>query len=144
MLKDLQNECWESTKRRGFFRDENIPSACRNAHQMESILFTTAQTGRMARSMRKNHSVEATRPHGNVLVNDALLMSQVLRLIEEVGELCQAVRTGIKDDAIIEAADVQVTLANVASVLGVRLDDTTRAKLAADERRGILHGEAAR
>lgn len=144
MLRELQTECWESTKRRGFFLDENIPSACRNTHQMTALLIAAEQVGNLARGMRKNHSVPATPPNGNGMIGDALLMSQVCRMFEEVGELAKALRANIRDEATVEAADVAVTLNNVCTVLAVRLEDITRAKLAADQRRGLLHGEVVR
>lgn len=144
MMIELQTAAWESVKGRGFFRDENIPPACRNQLQMESFLTNVENMGRLARFVRKNHSVPSTAPMGNALIGDALLMAQFVRLVEEVGELARAILSNDKDNAITEAADVYITDANIATTLGAILDDSVRAKLTADERRGLLHGEVVR
>lgn len=144
MTIELQTAAWESVEGRGFFRNENIPAACRNQLQMESFLTSVENIGRIARFVRKNHSVSATPPAGNALMGDALLMAQFVRLAEEVGELARAILSNDKDNAIIESADVYVTNANIATTLGAILDETVRAKLAADERRGVMHGEVMR
>lgn len=146
MMIELQTAAWESVKGRGFFRDENIPPACRNQFQMESFLTNVENMGRQARFVRKNHSVPTalTLLGGDDLIGDALLMAQFVRLVEEVGELARAILSNDKDNAITEAADVYITDANIATTLGAILDDSVRAKLAADERRGLLHGEAVR
>ena len=136
----LQNECWLSVERRGFFHDENIPAACHNMHQMESFLSTVEFNGRLARYVRKNYSVPAGTPP-NALMADALLLAQFVRLVEEVGELAEAIANGDTSAALTESADVYVTLANVHTALGGDLESTVSAKLQADELRGQMHGE---
>lgn len=144
MMTELQIAAWESVKSRGFFKDENIPPACRNLMQMESLLTNVENIGRLARFVRKNHSVPATPPMGNEMMRDALLLAQFTRMVEEVGELARAILSGDKHAAIVESADVYVTNANIHTTLGGILDDTVRAKLAADEQRGVMHGEVVR
>ena len=135
----LQTECWESVARRGFFHDENIPTACHNVYQMEYFLAQVTALGKSARGLRKNASVTAGNGYG--FLEHKLLLSQLLRLVEEVGELADAVQDNNQADAITEAADVFVTLANVMTALGGDLESTVRAKLQADELRGQMHGE---
>lgn len=144
MMTELQTAAWESVKSRGFFKDENIPPACRNLMQMESFLTNVESVGRLARFVRKNHSVPATPPMGSELMRDALLLAQFVRMVEEVGELARAILNGNQKHALIESADVYVTNANIHTTLGGILDDDVRAKLAADEQRGIMHGEVVR
>ena len=135
----LQSECWESVERRGFFHDENIPTAYHNVFQMECFLSDVERIGKVARRLRKNASVTAGNGYG--FLEHKLLLSQLLRLVEEVGELADSVQDNNQADAITEAADVFVTLANVMTALGGDLESTVRAKLQADELRGQMHGE---
>lgn len=141
---DLQTAAWTATESKGFFDGANIPAACHNQLQMESFLSNVENVGRLARFVRKNHSVPATLPAGNDLLRNPLLLAQFVRLVEEVGELSAAILSGDKESAIIESADVYVTNANVHTTLGARLVDSVPAKLNADMKRGYMHGEVAR
>jgi phosphoribosyl-ATP pyrophosphohydrolase len=74
-----------------------------------------------------------------------LIMGQVLRLVEEVGEVARALRKRQTEQILIEIADVVIVCANLFHVVAQEtncpysLEQVILDKLAADEARGRLH-----
>lgn len=136
----LQQLATDSVKRRGFHEDANIPDAARNLYQMEYLLESAVAVGRNARRMRKNGSVPAMPSTATHTMRNPLLMAQMLRHLEETGELAEALLFGNPQQIRSELADVFVTLSNVATMCGVDLETAVRDKLTADELRGYMHG----
>lgn len=136
----LQQLATDSVKRRGFHEDKNIPDAARNLYQMEYLLESAVAVGRNARRMRKNGSVPAMPSTATHTMRNPLLMAQMLRHLEETGELAEALLFGNPQQIRSELADVFVTLSNVATMCGVDLETAVRDKLTADELRGYMHG----
>lgn len=61
--------------------------------------------------------------------------SQMLKLVEEVGELAKAINRGDLENQAHELADVALSLASLATKLGVPcLEDLVAAHVAADDR----------
>lgn len=54
-----------------------------------------------------------------------------LVLMEEVGELCEAIRRGERENAQKECVDVAFMAYSIANVLGVHVEDAMRAKFLA-------------
>ena len=61
--------------------------------------------------------------------------SQMLKLVEEVGELAERVNKGQMDKARLEAADVALALYNLAAKCGFDLDEAIRELVTEDTRK---------
>jgi NTP pyrophosphatase (non-canonical NTP hydrolase) len=137
----LQRTAVDSVKRRGFY--DTVNPRAKDIAVMVLFLQSMVFVGQQARRLRESthdQAICAVTENDSPLLHNAMLMAQMLRLQEEVGELAQEFLDGNTDASQIEAADVAIVIFQIAEVLGCDLDATIRAKLVADERRGRLHG----
>lgn len=136
---NLQKKAVESVKRRGFWESPHCAVSYDN-FRMWRFLTDVAALGQEAREWRKTKPggmVKLSKDHDNHKL--ALQNAQLLRLVEEVGELADSVLAG--GMAEYELADVLIVLCQIAELAGVDLETVVLAKLKADEQRGHLHGE---
>jgi len=134
----LQQKAVDSVKGRGFYEPENLPVASYDNFACDTFLQNAVDLGTLARKARK--AKRAARSHNNDKL--ALLMAQVFRLVEEVGELSNELLSHDTVAAQVETADVAIVIFQIAEALGCDLETMVIAKLKSDEKRGKLHGEA--
>jgi NTP pyrophosphatase (non-canonical NTP hydrolase) len=136
-LRDLQNAAVKSVQRRGFWQPENIPPAAYN--DVVATTFTSVVIG--ASKLARRHRKDSAAPRRHEDARKALEMAQLFRLVEEVGELAEALEHNAKGKILEELADALIVLCQIAAIHEVDLESAVYAKLLADEGRGHLHGE---
>lgn len=145
---NLQTKAVESVQQRGFWQEENIPAAAWDTTIVEEWQLEVIDVGDETRSLRKAVKEEFPFYKRRAAAHTALLNAQTFRLVEETREVVASVHDSQfnreqfdTNELATELADVLIVLYQIAQLQGVDLEASVLDKLAADEKRGHLHGQ---